>query len=104
MDNVTFLEENNVPFKRTSKDSKSNKYGERLLSLCKNMDLLIANGRCGIDQSVDHTTCDDASIVDYVLCSIEIISQFNKFEVLPFCNLLSDKHNPINFAFNTYNG
>ena len=47
--------ENNIPSKRTLKDSKSNKYGERLLLLCKNMDLLIANGRCGVDKSVGHT-------------------------------------------------
>ena len=47
--------ENNIPSKRTLKDSKSNKYGERLLLLCKNRDLLIANGRCGVDKSVGHT-------------------------------------------------
>ena len=35
-----------------------------------------------------------------VLCCVDIISQFNKFEVLPLCKLLSDKHNPINVAFN----
>ena len=74
--------------------------------MCTNrtMDMLIANGRCGIDKSVGQTTCDDVSIVQYVLCSIDIISQFNKDEVLlfhVFCNLLSDKHmQPNNFAFN----
>ena len=57
--------ENNIPFKRILEDSKNNKYGEMLLLLCKSMDLLIANGRCGVDKSVGHTTCDDASIILY---------------------------------------
>jgi len=98
-DNVILLEENNIPLTRMSQDISNNGYGDRLLSLCKSMNLLIANGRCGDDKLIGNMTCDDASVVDYVICSIDTIIQISKFEVLPFCNLLSDKHCPISFAF-----
>ena len=55
----------------------------------------MANGRCSKNKDVVNTTCDGKSIVEYILCSPEVITEVIDFEVLPFCFLLSDKHNAL---------
>ena len=84
--------------KRVSTDCHMNNYGSRLLQLCKSMGLMIANGRCGIDSMKGETTCSNVSVVDYVIGSPDILCHIVNFEVMPFCNLLSDKHNPVSFS------
>ena len=84
---------------RTSQDQQMNNYGSRLLNMCKSLGVLISNGRCGKDRMLGETTCNNVSTVDYVLCSPELICNIHKFEVLPFCKLLSDIHNPIQVSF-----
>ena len=75
-----------------------NNYGNRLLRLCKSMGLMIANGRCSIDGMKGETTCGNASVVDYVIGSPDFLCNIINFEIMPFCNLLSDKHNPVHFS------
>ena len=83
---------------RVSKDTQVNNYGRRLLSFCKNMGLMIANGRCGNDCLKGDTTCANVSVVDYVLCTPDLLCNITDFDVLPFCSLLSDKHNPVSYS------
>ena len=97
------LQHYTVPVNRCSQDDTCNNYGKRLIELCRTFGLLIANGRCGKDKGVGSLTCDSASLIDYVICNTELIVKISDFEVLPYCNLLSDKHSPIYFAFNMDN-
>ena len=60
-----------IPKERRSKDKIVNNYGKHLLSLCKDMNLVILNGRCCNDKVIGEFTCKDASVVDYALVSIE---------------------------------
>ena len=46
-----------------------------------------------------HTTCADSSLVDYLLCSPELLCNILNFQVLPFSEILSDKHNAVYFSF-----
>ena len=57
---------------RISEDKSSNKYGSELLKLCKSTNLIILNGRCGLDKGIGKFTESNtrgSSVVDYVLCS-----------------------------------
>ena len=47
-------------------------YGYKLLSLCKNNNLYIANGRSGLDKGVGKLTCKNTSLIDYMLCSSNV--------------------------------
>ena len=84
---------------RTAQDQQMNNYGSRLLNMCKSLGVLISNGRCGKDRMLGETICNNVSTVDYVLCSPELLCNIHKFEVPPFCKLLSDIHNPIQVSF-----
>jgi hypothetical protein len=77
----------------------SDRYGERLLELCKSVGLYILNGRVGSDKGVGNTTCKDASVVDYVIGSAGIFHHVKSFQVLSFNSMLSDCHNPIQIKF-----
>jgi len=102
-DNELVLNEYNIPLERKSQDHVCNNYGKRLVELCSSMGLVIANGRSGKDRFIGKTTCDGVSLIDYVLCSPEILVKISEFQVLSFCNMLSDKHNPVSFTFNIDN-
>ena len=97
------MKENNFPLERKSQDIVCNNYGKRLIELCSSTGLIIANGRCGTDEHFGKTTCDGVSLIDYVLCSPKFLVKISVFEVLPFCNMLSDKHNPVQFSFKMNN-
>ena len=84
---------------RLSSDKICNNYGYRLIDMCKYLGLLIANGRCGKDGINSRTTCSDVSTIDLVICTPDILCKIVEFEIMPFCNLLSDKHNPIHMSF-----
>ncbi|KAK6185732.1 hypothetical protein SNE40_007900 [Patella caerulea] len=90
-----------IPLQRQNQDNTLNKYGERLLELCCNLNIHIANGRFGLESG--YTTCDVRSTVDYVLCSTEIFSEFNNFTVTDFDPLLSDKHCPVQWSLKCVN-
>ena len=55
----------------------------------------IVNGRFGTDKGIGSTTCADASTIDYMIVSPEIMSRVKNFEVDVFDSAMSDKHNPI---------
>lgn len=82
---------------RSSKHKRVNNYGNRLIQLCKNNNIFIANGRLCND-NVAHFTFKDTSVVDYCIMSPEIMANTHKFEVGPFDPLFSDNHNPIHFT------
>jgi exonuclease III len=88
---------------RFSQDSTVDKYGGRLLNMCKSLNLYILNGRVGSDKGVGHVTCRDASLVDYVIASADMFEIVKTFEVLPFDPMVSDCHNPVTLSFNVSN-
>ncbi len=79
-----------VSNKRVSNDATMNNYGCKLIDLCRNLDLLILNGRFGPKRS--KCSCKNTSIVDYMLVSADIYHDVEFFEVLDFDPLLSDHH------------
>ena len=69
---------------RVSEDKKSNNFGNQLLHLCKITNLLIVNGRSGLDKGIGKVTCSNSrgqSVVDYVLCTPDIFKHITKFQI-----------------------
>ena len=73
-------------------DKVVNNYGNRLLTLCKTLEVFIVNGRLGEDANRGKLTCNNVSLVDYFICSPLIFPTVSNFEVLDFDPLLSDIH------------
>ena len=96
--NENVLEELGFTLQRYSQDDKLNNYGNLLLSLCKNNELYIVNGRVGKDRNIGRLTCKNSSVVDYMLCSPELFSQIHDFEVKEFRMEFSDAHCPISVS------
>ncbi|KAK6169805.1 hypothetical protein SNE40_020788 [Patella caerulea] len=92
------LKSNGCPIMRTSKDTIINRYGERLIEMCLNLGICIANGRSGKDTNVGNYTCDEKSVVDYMICSPQLLYNIEEFYIGDFENMLSDKHCPIHIA------
>ena len=88
-----------VSNKRYSKDLFCNNFGRRLISLCKNTDIHIINGRFGKDFCIGALTCKNSSLVDYIIASPPLFSLLADFEVLEFNEMLSDVHCPIYVSF-----
>ena len=65
-------------------------YGPKLVQFCKNMNLVIINGRCGKDKNIGKPTCRDVSVVDYMITSPELLKHIDNFEKNDFDPLLSD--------------
>ena len=92
------LKQNNI-LQRCNKDrGRVNKYGTKLVDFCKRCNLLIANGRLFSDKSVGRTTCKDASMVDYLLLSPNIINIITDFEIIDFNPMFSDVHNRVHLT------
>ncbi|MEW8546103.1 MAG: hypothetical protein AB2693_21495 [Candidatus Thiodiazotropha sp.] len=97
---LSSLETTDMSVKRTSLDTKINNYGYQLLDFCKSQNVLIVNGRVYPDSKIGETTCRDASVVDYFICSVDMFNVICEFSVLEFCDLYSDIHNPITLSLN----
>lgn len=69
------------------------------MSLCKNFDVHIANGRLFRDGGIGATTCKNSTVIDYCIMSPELFSYESNFEILPFDPLFSDVHNGIVVEF-----
>ena len=75
---------------RVNRDHVTDAYGRRLLELCKTTNLLIANGRLGLDKDVDEFAFygeKGCSVVDYLLLPLtdsETISNFKIYDVTEF--------------------
>ena len=83
---------------RNSKDNECNYYGYRLLDLYKNLSIVIANGRLGNNKHNGDKTCNGKSIIHYIILTPTMLTKVTKFDVLPFCHLLSDKHIAISMS------
>ena len=77
---------------RNNVDKAVNNYGDRLLTLCKTLEVFIVNGKLGEDANRGKLTCNNVSLVDYFICSLLIFPTVSDFEVLDFDPLLSDLH------------
>ena len=92
------LDELGFSLNRNSQDKNVNNYGFRLVELCKNTGVCMLNGRVSKD-CIGNTTCDNKSVVDYIMCSPKLFPFVNKFEIEVFNGNLSDKHNALSLAF-----
>ena len=58
---------------RISADSTTNTMGYELISFLKTSQMAIANGRLGQDRGIGKLTCKNASVVDYVILSYDLL-------------------------------
>ena len=86
----------NIQEKRVSVDKVVNTYGNRLLELCKSANMYIVNGQFDNDALQGKATCDNVSVVDYVICSPFIFSYIDSFIVQYHDPMLSDIHCAVN--------
>lgn len=101
IDILSFFDNINIPAVRTAQDTSTNNFGYKLIDFCVNNNLYIVNSRVGNDKGVGAFTCKNRSTVDYVLSSRELFNILMKFDILDFCALFSDVHNPISFCIST---
>ena len=73
-------------------------YGEALVELCRNHQLVIFNGRAGYDKFLGKATTTDNSVIDYVIGSPALLRKTQSFNVRNFDPLFSDKHCAIQFS------
>ena len=97
LNSIVNLDTLGIQTRRNSMHKKTNKYGYRLIELCKNTNLFIANGRIRGD-SLGRFTCKGSSVVDYFIMSPEIICKLSSFKI-DFDPLCSDAHNLIHATF-----
>ena len=89
-----------IPIERTNKDTTVNNNGNKLIQMCQLHELCIVNGRIGSDKNVGSLTCANASTVDYMICTPDLLQKIQDCTIDVFDPLLSDKHNPINVRIN----
>ena len=65
--NVNTLSQHNINVLRTSQDKSVNNYGNKLIDVCRNTGVYIANGRLGLDAGIGKLTCKDTSVIDYCI-------------------------------------
>ncbi len=99
--NEEILIEYGIPEERFSCDDKSNNNGFKMISMLKNLGLIILNGRVGKDAFIGKVTCKDVSVVDYAIASPVLLPMVYDFEVLSFNEMLSDCHNPLHLILKT---
>ena len=97
---INVLNSLGMPVKRTSKDTFINNNGWSLIKMCKIQELCILNGRAGLDRNIGSLTCADASIVDYMICTPDLLHKIAHCDIDIFDPLLSDKHKPIQLSIN----
>ena len=93
--NIVSLETLGIDVTRYNSDLSVDNYGNRLLQMCQNLELLIANGRLGKDKGIGSLTCKNSTVVDYCILSPELFTHVSAFEVLPFDPMISDIHNAL---------
>ena len=102
-DVIKTLSSLNMPAKRTNKDTKINNNGRKLIEMCKCLELCVLNGRSGSDINIGNVTCADASTVDYMICTPDLLHKISDFYIDCFDPLLSDKHNPVHASIQLTN-
>ncbi|CAG2230791.1 unnamed protein product [Mytilus edulis] len=94
---VCNLDQYDFSRKRNSRDKNKNRFGNQLIEFCKGNNFFIMNGRT-LGDIDGKFTCRNSSVVDYCLCSAELIKHFTDFKVLDFSSLYSDVHSPIEIS------
>ncbi|CAG2203008.1 unnamed protein product [Mytilus edulis] len=94
---VCNLDQYDFSRKRNSRDKNKNRFGNQLIEFCKVNNFFIMNGRT-LGDIDGKFTCRNSSVVDYCLCSAELIKHFTDFKVLDFSSLYSDVHSPIEIS------
>ncbi|VDI30812.1 Hypothetical predicted protein [Mytilus galloprovincialis] len=64
--------------------------------------MFILNGRFGKD-SIGRMTCKNKSVVDYIICTCNVLENILDFEVQEFCRLFSDVHSPLSLTLSCKN-
>ena len=82
----------NINKLRVSQDKNTSNNGYKLIDICINNNLFILNGRFGKDKEIEKCTFREQSLIDYTICSINVIKLLNDFEVGDSDFLLSDGH------------
>ena len=100
LDILNFFNSTNVQIKRKNIDPKVDNNGRKLIEMCKLQELCILNGRAGADKDIGSTTCDNASTIDYIICTPDLLPKIIDFEIDTLDKCLSDKHNPIHANIN----
>ncbi|XP_071138823.1 DNA-directed RNA polymerase subunit beta-like [Mytilus edulis] len=100
---IHVLDDLKIPRIRNSSDTVVNSYGRKLIQFCKNNNMYILNGRVGKDRVLGKPTSRSISVVDYILCTANILCKVDDFKVSDFCNLFSDIHAPLCLSL-TVNG
>ena len=85
--------------RRVTMDTNTNKNGRKLIDICINNNLFILNGRFGKDKHVGRCTFREQSLIDYTICSINVIKILNDFEIGDPDFLLSDGHALLKWSF-----
>ena len=102
-DNTCLLDFLNMTIERKSMDSSKNRYGNLLLNFCKGNGVFILNGRAFGDKNIGKFTCRNASVVDYCICTPDILFSVCSFNILETSKLYSDVHTPISISFTSSN-
>ena len=69
------------------------------LELCRNHNLFILNGRVSGDTK-GLFTCRQSSVVDYCMCSHDLLCHIISLTVLEFSSLYTDVHSPLSLYLN----
>ena len=88
------LAELGIPKIRNSIDKIVNRYGRKLIDLCKNNNVFIFNGRVGTDVT-GKPTSKNLSVIDYVISTAPFLQLVHDFDILDFSKLFSDIHSPL---------
>ena len=84
---------------RNSTDNVLNNYGKRLLDLCESLNMTIVNG-CKYPDIPGQPTCQNTSVIDYIICSSSVFEDIEACSVLTFEPLFSDKHSVVTANIN----
>lgn len=89
---TSILRDLNLPLTRASQCTKTNGTGTKLLNICKQNNLLILNGRCANDRNIGMFTFKSISVIDYTLCSTNLLEYVCDFKVIEIDPLFCDGH------------
>ena len=95
------LSDLSLPLTRESKDThRANSWGNNILDMCINTQLVICNGRFRSTSS-ECTTIHNTT-VDYAICSLDFLKYIKTMRIIDFNNCLSDIHNPIEITMKCF--
>ena len=93
----------NFPLHRKSTcSSRPNSYGNKLLDFCRKNNIYIMNGRAGKDGLLGERTCKDSTVIDYCLCSSNLLSYISDFEIMEFSPMFSDVHKQLHLTLDCF--